>query len=193
MIYLCSDLHLFHDKTFIYEPRSFSSAQENVNTIISNFCSTLKEEDDLYILGDILVGPDSDNGLHYLATIPGKLHLLWGNHDSDRRKGLLAALPNVVETLGCGTTLRYGKWHFLLSHYPTLTANYLDYDKPLRNRIWNLHGHTHDKNKFQFMDKGWQSYNVAVDAHDCCPVSIETIIDDIRDYYRHGGYYEQRF
>ena len=183
MLYFCSDLHLGHDKSFIYEPRGFNSMQENADTIFANFQETVSSEDDLYILGDLLVGFSSDMYVEYLTALPGKLHLLWGNHDSDRRKDFLSTLPNVVETLGCGATLRYGKWHFLLSHYPTLTANYDDYDKPLKARIWNLHGHTHSNNMYEFMDRGWQSYNVAVDAHNCYPVSIEQVIEDIKWYY----------
>lgn len=183
MLYICSDLHLGHNKSFIYEPRNFNSMKENANTILNRFQEILTNEDDLYILGDILVGPDSDMYLEYLEKIPGNLHLLWGNHDSDRRKELLSNLSNVVETLGCGTILKYKKWHFLLSHYPTLTANYDDYDKPLKARVWNLHGHTHSNNRFEFIDKGWQSYNVAVDAHYCYPVKIDNIIEDIKWYY----------
>ena len=184
MIYISSDLHLGHSKSFIYEPRGFQSAQENADTIFHRFANMiLTEDDDLYLLGDNLVGRDSDIYIEYLEALPGRLHLLWGNHDTDRRKEILSSLPNVVETLGCGTTLRYGKWHFLLSHYPTLTANYDDYDKPMRCRVWNLHGHTHSKNKFEFMNKGWQSYNVAVDAHNCYPVSMDQIIEDIKNFY----------
>lgn len=183
MIYCCSDLHLGHDKSFIYEPRGAKSAKESAVIICERFRKILTPEDDLYILGDILVGPDSDEYLPWLAKIPGRLHLLWGNHDTDRRKELLSDLPNVVETLGCGATLRYNKWHFLLSHYPTLTANYDDYHKPLKARVWNLYGHTHSNDCFEFMNKGWQSYNVAVDAHDCYPVNIDSIIEDIKKYY----------
>ena len=166
MIYLSSDLHLGHNKSFIYEPRGFQSAQQNVDAIFHRFNITLQEEDDLYLLGDNLVGPDSDIYTNYLQALPCNLHLLWGNHDSDRRKGMLSKLPNVVETLGHGAILKYKKWRFLLTHYPCLTANYDDYNKPLRARLWNLHGHTHSQNSFEFMNKGWQSYNVSVDAHD---------------------------
>ena len=193
MLYVCSDLHLGHDKSFIYKPRNFSSMEENADTILDRFQETLTNEDDLYILGDTLVGPDSDMYLEYLEKMPGNLHLLWGNHDSDRRKELLSNLPNVVETLGCGVMLKYKKWHFLLSHYPTLTANYDDYDKPLKARVWNLHGHTHSRDCFEFMRRGWQSYNIAVDAHNCYPISIDQIIEDIKMYYAQLKYETHEF
>lgn len=189
MIYLSADWHLGHNKSFIYEPRGFMSAWENVYEIIRRCKQVLTPQDDLYLLGDTLMGHDNeeDKVIAYIAELPCRIHLIWGNHDTDRRKVLLSTLLNVVETLNHGTMFKYDKWHFLFSHYPTLTANYDDYEKPLKYRVWNLHGHTHDKNKFQFMDKGWQSYNVAVDAHNCYPVSIETIMDDIRGYYSKRG------
>ena len=45
-------------------------------------------------------------------------------------------------------------------------------------KLWNLHGHTHSKEKFEECG----SYNVAVDAHNCFPVSIEQIIKDFGNY-----------
>ncbi len=192
MIYLSSDLHFGHDKNFIYKPRGFFSVQENDEIIVERFNSIVQPDDDLYLLGDQMLG-DNEHGLDCLRQLNGNLHILWGNHDSNVRKELYKTLPNVVETLGCGAMLKYKKWHFLLSHYPTLTANYDDYDKPLKARVWNLHGHTHSNNRFEFMNKGWQSYNVAVDAHYCYPVKIDNIIEDIKWYYIQRRYEEYGF
>ena len=41
----------------------------------------------------------------------------------------------------------------------------------------NLYGHTHQKTCF-YEDRPYM-YNVACDAHDCTPVSIEDIYNDI--------------
>jgi len=182
MLYVCSDLHFGHDRDFIYKPRGFSNIQKHDEAIIERFNSIVRPDDDLFLLGDQMLG-DNEHGLNCLRRLNGKLHVFWGNHDSDVRKQLYWDLPSLVEGFGYSGMLKYKKWHFLLSHYPTLTANYDDYDKPLRARVWNLHGHTHSQNRYEFMDRGWQSYNVAVDAHDCCPVNIDAIIEDIKWYY----------
>lgn len=182
MIYCSSDCHFGHDRSFIYEPRGFLSIQENDEIIVERFNSIVRPEDDLYLLGDQMLG-DNESGVSCLKQINCKLHILWGNHDTDVRKILYNYLPNVVEICGYATMLKYNKWHFLLSHYPTLTANYDDYNKPLKARVWNLYGHTHSNDCFEFMNKGWQSYNVAVDAHNCYPVNIDSIIKDIKKYY----------
>ena len=152
MIYFSADWHLAHSRDFIYKPRGFNSTFENMFNIIHNCEEVLTPRDDLYLLGDILMGhgEDEDIAIRYIAQLPCRIHLIWGNHCTDRRKVLLSSLVNVVETLHCSTTIKYNKWSFLLSHYPTLTANYDDYEKPLKYRVWNLHGHTHDKNKLLY-------------------------------------------
>ena len=71
MIYFTSDLHLGHNKPFMYEPRGFKSIQEHDKAIIDNINSIVTNEDDLYILGDIIMG-DQDRGIELLKSINGK-------------------------------------------------------------------------------------------------------------------------
>ena len=59
----------------------------------------------------------------------------------------------------------------------TLTSN-LDGGCSLKQRILNLFGHTHSKEKF-YQDNPTM-YNVALDAHNNTPVSIDQIIEDIK-------------
>lgn len=61
MKYFSSDLHLNHDKAFIYEACGFSSIQEHDETIIERFNSIVTERDDLYLLGDLMLGNDPEN------------------------------------------------------------------------------------------------------------------------------------
>ena len=85
---------------------------------------------------------------------------------------------NVVEVIGYATILKYNHYHFYLSHYPTLTTNFDDINKPLKKRILCLAGHTHSKEIFESCG----SYNVSVDAHNCFPVSIDKIINDFKNH-----------
>ena len=73
--------------------------------------------------------------------------------------------------------LIYGKYHFYMSHYPTMTSN-LDNDAPLSQHIINLFGHTHQKNNF-YNDIPFM-YHVGLDSHNCYPVSAEQVLEDIR-------------
>lgn len=179
MIYFSSDLHLNHPKDFIYKPRGFENIYEMNDTIIKNFHKIITPEDDLYLLGDNFLG-ELESGLDLFRQLPGKIHLIWGNHDTDTRKEALTACGNVVEVIGYATILKYNKYHFYLSHFPTCTTNFDDYQKPLKQRILCLAGHTHSKEKFE----PCRSYNVAVDAHNCFPVSIDEIIEDFKAKFK---------
>ena len=179
MIYFSSDLHLNHNKDFIYIPRGFNSVQEMNETIIKNFHSIITPEDDLYLLGDIFLG-DLDAGMKLFHQLPGKIHLVWGNHCTDLRKEAMSNSYNVVEVVGYAGIIKYKKYHFYISHFPTITANFDDCEKSIKRRIFSLSGHTHSKNIFESCN----SYNVSVDAHNCFPVSIDKIIQDFKDKFK---------
>ena len=178
MIYISSDLHLNHNKNFIYEPRGFSSIEEMNQTIIKNFNEIITPEDDLYLLGDNFLG-GLETGIELFKQIPGKIHLICGNHDTNNRKNALMNCDNVVEDCGFANILPVKKWHFYMSHFPTITTNFDDYKKFLKQRTLNLHGHTHSKEKFN----EYGGYNVAVDAHNCFPVSIEQIKNNFKEHF----------
>lgn len=186
MIYLSSDLHFGHDREFLWGPRGFNSIEENDNTILKNFKEILKDEDDLYLLGDLML-LDNESGIEKLKQIPGKIHIILGNHDSSDRIKLYEQLPQVQEIV-YATKIKYKKCHFFLSHYPTITSNYDD-NKSYHQNLINLHGHTHQKTNFYFNNeinsqeiKNPYMYHVGVDSHDCKPVLLDDIIDEIKAY-----------
>lgn len=148
-------------------------------TIIKNFHSIITPEDDLYLLGDIFLG-DLDEGMKLFHQLPGKIHLVWGNHDSNSRINEMSNSYNVVEVVGYAGIIKYKKYNFYISHYPTITANFDDCEKTIKRRILSLSGHTHSKNIFESCN----SYNVSVDAHNCFPVSIDKIIQDFKDKFK---------
>lgn len=129
-------------------------------------------EDDVYILGDLMLN-DNDTGIKLLKSLKGKIHIILGNHDTDARVELYNNCYNVVE-ICYATIIKYGKYHFYLSHYPTLTANK---EKHLSECLINLCGHTHTPDKWADWDKGI-IYHVECDAHNCTPVLIDDIIND---------------
>lgn len=177
MIYLTSDLHLCHDKIFLYGKRGFGNISAHNNKIIKNWNEIVQPEDDVYILGDIMLN-DSQTGISLLKQLKGNIHIIRGNHDSDNRISLYKECGNVVEICDA-KWLKVGKQNFFLSHYPCITSN-LDEDKPLNKRIVNLCGHTHTTDRWCDWDKGL-IYHVEMDAHDCTPVSAEQIMADIRE------------
>lgn len=175
-IWFSSDLHFGHVKDFLWKPRRFSSIEEHDETIIKNFNSVVKEDDDLYILGDLMLN-DNEKGLEKLSKLNGRIHIIFGNHDTQNKISLYQSLPNVV--CGCyATVIKYKKASFYLSHYPTLTANPLDTNSWHKNLI-NLYGHTHQQDNFY--NNNPYMYHVGIDSHNCFPIEIEEIVNDIKN------------
>ena len=175
MIYFTSDWHFCHNKPFIYESRGFKSIEEMNEIIIENHNRVVKEEDIIYCLGDCMLN-DNQKGMECINRLNGHKVIIRGNHCTNTRIELYKNLPN-TEVKGWVDMLKYGNYHFYLSHYPTITSNH-DEDRPLKQIILNLHGHTHDRRKF-YQDNPTM-YNVALDAHNNTPVSIDQIIEDIK-------------
>ena len=180
MIYFTSDFHFNHQKPFIYEPRGFSTPEEMNECIIQNFNSVVGFDDDVYVLGDLMLGGAErhQSGLDLISALNGRLHLVRGNHDSDKRWAAYRELHNVVE-MENAIYLKHHGYHFYLSHYPSVTSNY-DSDKPLKSRLLNLCGHTHAKDAYIHSKIGY-IYHVELDCQCMKPVSINTIIDVFHD------------
>lgn len=166
-----------HDKPFLYEPRGFANSQEMNEEIIKRHNKIVNEEDDVYCLGDCIMN-DNDAGIECIKQLKGKIHIIRGNHCTDARIKLYKNCPNVVEVCDA-KYLKYNKQMFFLSHYPCLTANFDD-DKPLKARTISLAGHCHTPNRWADWDKGL-IYHVEMDAHECKPISLDYIIEDIKN------------
>ena len=180
MIFFSSDYHFGHDKEFLWGPRGLPSMFANSQAIVGNHNAIVKDEDDVYVLGDLMLG-DNEYGLQMIKSLKGKLHIILGNHDTDTRIKLYEQLPNVVE-ITYAKVIKIGKQHYYLSHYPTICSNYDD--KPYHNHMINLFGHTHQKGNFYWLDEYEENrfmYHVGVDSHGCCPVSAEQVSEDIHN------------
>ena len=172
-IYLTSDLHLGHDREFIWKVRGFNSIQQMNEYIVEIWNRTVDDNDDIYILGDVMLG--SPDNIHYVERLRGRIHIVLGNHDTARREELYLNLPNVVEVAEVGIQLKYKKHHFVLTHYPMMTGN-LEKES-LKQMSLNLYGHTHQASNF-YNDMPFM-YHVGVDSHNCTPILLDDIIEEI--------------
>lgn len=148
--------------------------------IVRNHNSVVALEDDVYVLGDLMLG-DNEKGIECIRRMNGKLHIVYGNHDTSQRKQLYSQLSNFVEGAEA-ISLKYKKQNFFLSHYPCITSNN-DYDKPLKQRLLNVCGHTHTTNKWQDKNIGY-IYHVEMDAHACYPTSLDIIIQEFYEEFQ---------
>ena len=165
-----------HNREFLWGPRGFISSEEHDEVVIEKWNTMIDNDDDVYVLGDLMLG-DNEHGLNCLCQLNGKIHIIFGNHDTDTRKELYKTLPNVVEVCGWATLIKYHKYHFYLSHFPTNTGN-LEKES-LHQMTLNLFGHTHQKTNF-YEDRPYM-YHVGLDSHNCYPVYLDEVIEDMKN------------
>ena len=180
MIYFTSDLHLGHDQEFIWGARGFNSVTEMNEKIITRWNSRITKDDDIYVLGDLVMG--GVENIELLKQLNGKIHIIYGNHDGPKKREAYAKLENVVEC-GWANMIKYKKYNFYLSHYPTITDNE-DIGEIVSPKecVINLFGHTHQFDDFYDTNDGYnfRMYHVGVDSHDCFPVPIDEVIEEIK-------------
>ena len=171
-IFATSDMHFGHDREFVWKVRGFNSIQEMNDEYVNRWNSVVGAEDDVYCLGDLMLGDPSN--IEYIKKLNGKIHIVYGNHDTNNRRKMYAELPNVVET-AWAIMLDYKKYHFFMTHFPCLTGNLEK--KSLKQCTCNLFGHTHQTTNF-YNDLPFM-YHVGVDSHDGYPVNLDIIIEQM--------------
>jgi len=173
-IWFSSDLHLSHDKDFVWKERGFSSVGEMNVALIDNFNECVRTQDTLYLLGDNWLNCSVGEGIALLHQIKCKdIRFIRGNHDSPTR---WESLKEVGTPIGWAEMIKDAKKYYLLSHYPTQTANY---DDGWGNAVRNIHGHSHQKSP---MTDDFR-INVGVDAWNNRPVSFGEVRELLNKNY----------
>lgn len=176
MIYIISDPHFFHDRDFIWGNRGFNNVREMDETIMRNWNSIISTDDDVYMLGDFFVGTMNEDIIREnIMWLNGDIHVIKGNHDTKSKVKIYESTPNVIEVLDI-KMLNYKGYRFYLTH-----KKISDKNRP-KGIFYNIHGHTHFKNKFE---NGYPyDYNASLDATDMKPISLDEIISDIEECKR---------
>ena len=98
-IYLCSDLHLFHNRPWIVQARGFNTIQEHDKWILDQLYS-LTEDDLLINLGDFTLMSSVEDTKEIINNIKARHLLIWGNHCSFTSKIYWEALHKFWHELG---------------------------------------------------------------------------------------------
>lgn len=183
MIFVTSDFHFNHNKDFIYGKRGFENVDDMNQAIINAVNDTVGINDELYILGDLMLGNLND-GLNYMKQINCKnLYIVYGNHDTDTRRQAYWGLPQNIIEASDALTRKYRGLHFYFSHYPTLTGNIQK--ESLNQMTLNIHGHTHQQDVFMDKDQFPFMFHAGVDsAPDMKPWNLDDIIDILAANYK---------
>ena len=178
MIKFTSDLHFYHSNILKFQPhdRPFISMEAMNDYIASYWREEMKPSDELYVIGDISMGHKT-KAIELIKTLPGRIHLIRGNHDhfSKTQEAALFASVNDYKVV------KYQGHKIVLFHYPIE-----EWDTCYRGTI-HLHGHCHGnlKNiKTNRFDIGWDVRKRFV--------SIDEVIswqEDNKDYFvsHHGN------
>jgi calcineurin-like phosphoesterase family protein len=145
-----SDLHLGHDKPFVYCSRGFSTVQEHDDYLLSELWKVSKGKI-AFNLGDSCLTKNQEENFDKLSEIQFDEHYhLWGNHPAGAKHIYKKMCPeNEIYPLKyknltfCGDCIHatYESKHFIMSHFPSM--------------IWEdchlgsiqLSGHSHGNNK----------------------------------------------
>jgi calcineurin-like phosphoesterase family protein len=141
-----SDLHLGHDKSFLWGKRGFKSVEEHDRHIHAMLNEYSDRDTIMFILGDVMFGHKGEQRLQKFITSFNyrELNILAGNHHAGYKQ-LLDASHNGTYVTSIGDVrlfppyleLYVNKKPIVLSHYPILSWN------GQSKGSFHLHGHCH--------------------------------------------------
>lgn len=170
MKWFASDFHFTHENIIKYNNRPFQDKYHMDEVLIDNINSLVKENDELYSLGDFaLCNKQQTNEI--LSKIKCKnIYFILGNHD-----GYIRDISNItvnVKWIKQYYELKYNNHTFILFHYPILVWN-----KKHHGAI-HLYGHCHSEEKEHQIPHEYMknAFNMNCELWDFKPVDIDTII-----------------
>lgn len=191
--WLTSDLHLGHEK--VARIRGFETVAEHDETILRNLARKVRDGDQLFILGDVVMGANAVRKVysrHRIRSRVGGSTQVWvvlGNHDRPHPmhrnahthvKDWLAHFDAVITS----ATLRHRGTTYLLSHFPYDGEGATRPDDEDRLTQWRLrdegvpliHGHVHDDVRHRLSRLGTPMHHVGLDAWGLSPVTIHDAV-----------------
>ncbi|MGZ8888026.1 MAG: hypothetical protein ACXW1D_00540 [Halobacteriota archaeon] len=164
--FVAADLHLSHRGIVKFlkddgtKVRPWDNTQDMDEAIIQNWNNTVKQDDKVYVLGDVVI---NRSALPLLGRLNGAKILIKGNHDVFR---LNEFTPYFKDIRGSHT---FGE--FLLTHIPVHPREIA----PTGRWKGNIHGHLHtDVVTKTVYDNSWYGQTQVVDPRYLC-VSMEQI------------------
>lgn len=140
-VWFTSDLHFWHKNICKYCNRPYKSVEEMNEQIIKNWNSVIKEDDIVFLLGDIgFCGIEKLRLL--MSQLNGKIYLIQGNHDSDKvvdklyEESLIEDYFKLLEVTIVGDK-EYPNQQLTLCHFPMIDWNNKE------KGAWMIHGHQH--------------------------------------------------
>lgn len=181
-IWLTSDPHWHHRK--VSEIRGFDTPEEHDDALLGEYVDYIRPNDRTWWLGD-LTATSPQPGFEAIAKIPGKHHLVWGNHDNghpmhrdsyrrqDRYRPYFESMQAFIRRRAAGR-------EYLMCHFP-YAGDHTEVQRYDQYRLPDLgtplvHGHTHSTEAISFTERGTLQVHVGVDAW-FRPVNLDEVIE----------------
>lgn len=168
--WVISDTHFNHAAILTFKdyagkpPRDGFTDVEHMNEhMLDKWNETVKPNDTIYHLGDVMFGHDKVDWMEAnFAKLPGKKHLILGNHDNPK-----FMLPYFKEILFWKQMQDFG---LILSHIPLHESTLAETHRWGEGGVLNVHGHIHSNPSPEGPYKC-----VSVEQIDYTPVNIEEL------------------
>ena len=178
MIYFTSDLHLFHKNVLNFDNRPFTTIEEMDEELIKRWNNKVKDEDTVYVLGDISWYND-EKTCELLGRLKGHKRLIKGNHDR-----ISANLRKHFYSIDDYKEIKVDGIDVVLCHYPITFFNKHHYGS------YMLYGHVHNSHEWNFvesikrqleeLDIKCNMFNCFCGLYNYYPVSLSEITDKWR-------------
>ena len=172
-IFYISDYHFYHELARKRSRQLFESVEEMNEEMIKRHNEKVCEDDDVYILGDIIVCEESEleeKLKNTVGRLKGKLHLIVGNHDYKYIDN--EVFRQYFETIDEAKLIRDNNKWIQLCHYPIL----LWYRKT-KGAI-HVFGHMHNEHnskEFELLKTEPNALNACVEINNYAPCTIEEL------------------
>jgi calcineurin-like phosphoesterase family protein len=158
MIFFTADHHYGHENIIRLCKRPFATSDEMDEEMIRRWNERVGADDEVYHLGDFSFRSGRADPI-IAERLNGRIHLIWGNHDSSRIKRLSrwASSQPYAE-------LKIGRDHLVLCHYKFEVFNRCQYG------AIQLYGHSHGT-----LPGNSQQLDVGVDCWNFRPITLDEI------------------
>lgn len=158
--FFIADTHFGHKNIISYERRPFSCVEKQDETLIKNWNDTVKNEDQIFILGDFALA-NKERIKELISLLKGYKVLVLGNHDRSHSYSFweesgvdeVSKYPIIVDEF------------YMCSHEPM----YINLNMPYANIFGHVHG-----NK-EYKDYSSQHFCVSCERIDYRPIDFEVI------------------
>lgn len=124
--FLTADTHFGHPLMLEMKgrPRPFSSVWEMDEVMIATWNKTVHPKDTVWHLGDFSMKHDQRRVSEIFHALNGRKHLVLGNHDLDKKGGILPALSRLGwESISHFAEIKHDGHRIMLSHYAPYVWN----------------------------------------------------------------------